>query len=133
MSRIAFLVVRRAVGADGGACESQFGNDTGSRVPVRLFASRAAADGCAAALVAAARRAVNLFPLLDGYLSDDTRARLAALELPVGCPGDPWHEDWIVWWDLCQDEITDEQRSAAWDVFAAAPPFEVVEVEVDDG
>ncbi|MBY0460725.1 MAG: hypothetical protein K2V38_25685, partial [Gemmataceae bacterium] len=82
-----------------------------------------------------AMRGTNPFCLLCYYLSDEVRQRLAALAfpLPVPPPDEDWHRDWAKWWDLCQDEISDEQRSAAWDVLRGMPPFEVVEVEVGDG
>ena len=43
-------------------------------------------------------------------------------------PG-PWRE----WWDLCQDDATPEQRTAAWELFADHPMFEVLTVEVREG
>jgi hypothetical protein len=127
-----YLVVRRALDRSGGACEDQTGIDTGSRVPLRLCADRKAADAFAAALTLAARRTMNPFPLLDGYLSAEVRERLAGLGFPVACPDDPWHEEWKTWWDLCQDRITDEQRAAGWAALGETPPYEVLAVEVDD-
>lgn len=127
-----YLVVRRAVDRNGGACEDQFGSDTGSRVPLRLFASRAKADAFAARLCAEARRTLNPFLLLNDYLNADERRKLADFAFPVACPDDQWHEEWGTWWDLCQDLITDEQRAAVWALFDVTPPFEVVEIEVGD-
>jgi hypothetical protein len=125
-----YLVVRRATDRGGGACEDQQGTDTGSRVPLRLFAARAAADAFAVTLTAEARRTMNPFPVLDGYL-DAIRKRLADFRFPVACPDDPWPEEWKTWWDLCQDLITDEERAAVWAVFGATPPYEVVEIELE--
>lgn len=132
MSGTAYIVVRRALGEEGAVCDDQFTNDTGSRVPLRLFTTRTAAEACAAALSAEVRGLVSPFTQIGGYVSEDEIKRLAALRLPVDCPDDSWHEDWRVWWDMCQDLITDEQRAAVWDVFAEMPPYEVLEVELDD-
>lgn len=128
-----YLVVRRALNGEGGACADQVGGDTGSRVPLRLFADRAAAEAFVAKITAEARRTMNPFPLLDGYLSDDLMKRLAAFEFPRACPGESWHEDWRSWWDLCQDLINDEERAAVWAALGATPLYEVIPTEVGDG
>ena len=128
-----YLVVRRALDRYGGACEDQFGADTGSRVPLGLFATRGAADAFVQLLTTEVRRTMNPFPMLGGSLSDDVRQRLADCKLPVGCPDDPWREDWTTWWDLCQDLITDGERAAVWAALGATPPYAVVEVEVSEG
>jgi hypothetical protein len=132
MSRTMYLVVRRAIDQHGGACEDAHGDDTGSRVPVQLFATRARADAFAARLCAEARRTMNPFPLIDGYLSADEKKQLADFKLPVSYPDDDWHEDWTTWFDLCQDLITDEQRTAVWALLSTTPPFEVVAIGVSD-
>ena len=132
MSRTAYLVVRRALDADGSGCEDQFVSDTGSRVPLRLFSDRVTAEACAAALLADARRELSPFTQIGGYISEGEFEQLAALGLPVDCPDDSWNGDWRVWWDMCQDLITDEQRAAVWSVFAGQAAYEVLEVEVGD-
>ena len=126
-----YLVVRRALDRWGGACADQHGTDTGSRVPLRLFAARAAADAFAAALAAEVRKTMNPFPMLNGYLSDAVRKHLAVFRFPVACPDDPWIEEWKAWWDLCQDLITEKERAALWAVFSTTPPYEVSEIELE--
>ena len=130
MSRAMFLVVRRAVQVDGTACNDQHGSDTGSRVPLRMFATRPAAEQFVAALTAEARRTMNPFLLVTGYLRDDDRTRLAGVGLPVPCPEDDWHGEWAPWWDLCADLITDDQCAAVWALVGASAPYEVVEIAV---
>jgi hypothetical protein len=132
MSRAMFLVVRRAVKVDGTGCDDQNCHDTGSRVPLRLFADRPAAEQFVVALTAEARRTMNPFLLVDGYLSADERKRLAGFGLPVACPADDWHGDWAEWWDRCADLSTDEQRAAVWALFGQLSPYEVVEIEINE-
>ncbi|AWM39729.1 hypothetical protein GobsT_19120 [Gemmata obscuriglobus] len=129
MSGTAFLVVRRALTAGGAGCGDQFVSDTGSRVPLRLFVTRVAAEAHASALGTAARSTVS--PFTHVTVSDSLAASLRALGFPVECPDDPWDEEWRVWWDLCQDLITVEQRAAVWELFAEMPLFEVLEVELE--
>lgn len=124
-----YLVVRRAVQADGEGCGDQNGPDTGSRVPLRLFASRAAADKLAADLAAEAARTMNPF-CLNGYeVPAAVRDVLAALSLSAACPKERWPEEWRAWWDRCADEMTTEQRAAAWAAFGKLQPYEVLKVE----
>jgi hypothetical protein len=128
--RTLFLVQRAAFDAYGRACEDQHGNDTGSRVPLRGFADRAAAEAYCRELTAQARRTMNPFHLLDAYAPDELRGRLAGLGLPLPSPEESWHEEWREWWDLCQDEVTDEQRAEVWAVCSSRPLYEVVELEL---
>lgn len=127
-----YLVVRRALDSHGRACEDQSGNDTGSRVPLRLFATRASADSFAAKLELEARRTMNPFHVIGGAVRREVVEQLERLDWPVAVPEERWHEDWKAWWDLCQDLITDEQRAAVWAVLEADPTFEVTALEVDD-
>jgi hypothetical protein len=123
-----FLVVRRAVGKDGTGCGDQGGPDTGSRVPLRLFATRDAAKALVAQLTAEAHRTMNPFHLNEGMLPEPVRAELAKLDFPVALPKDSWTREWRLWWDRCQDLITDKLRAKVWKLVGAAPPFEVIRV-----
>jgi hypothetical protein len=127
-----FLVVRRALNEEGSACDDQYGSDTGSRVPLRLFADRTAATAYVAELLAKARQTLNPFPFLNGYLSDEVCEQLKRFQFPLSCPDNTWHGDWREWWDLIQDKITDDQRTAVWNLFADHPLFEVLVVEVNE-
>jgi hypothetical protein len=127
-----YLVVRRALDRSGRACEDQSGNDTGSRVPLRMFVDRTAADAFVAGQIAEIRRTMNPFHIIGGFVDTDAQKQLERLELPVACPDDPWHEEWKVWWDLCQDLVSDEQRAAVWTILEADPPFDVIVLEVSD-
>ena len=125
-----YLVRRLVFHADGRPRD----HDTGARLPLRLFADRADAERHCRELTAAARRATNPFLVCDWEATEAVRAELARLDLPL-----PWpdHEEnygdaWAEWWDLCQDELTDEQRAALWDLFGVRPLFEVAEVELED-
>ena len=60
-----------------------------------------------------------------------SRNALDTLNLPLPIPSNDRRIDWLEWYDLCQDEATDEQRAAVWE--RCAPPlFEVIRVEVTD-
>jgi hypothetical protein len=114
----AYLVVRMA------------NPETGSRVPVRAFSTRAAAEAFTAEQLAAVRRTMNPFHMwVCEYLGDDAREKLAALGLPLPMPAEEWYGDWSGWWDSCQEAVTDEQRAAVWAVFDGPPLFDVVRVE----
>jgi hypothetical protein len=54
------------------------------------------------------------------------------LGAPLPCPVTFRPEQWREWWDLCQDEIAPDQRTAAWNLFEDQPLFEVLRVEVND-
>lgn len=131
MSAPTYLVARRALQRDGTPCCTQHGTDTGSRVPLRAFASRGAAEAHAAELARGARRAMNPFHLSDGALSKEARATIAALALPLAPPDEDWYREWSEWWDTVQEALSDEQRASVWAVFGPTYPFEVCEVEVE--
>jgi hypothetical protein len=126
-----FLVIRRALTKYGGACLDQGEVDTGSRVPIRLFSDRIAAETLVTRLTAAARRTLNPFSVLNS-VEKGLQERLAQLCLTLPCPEDRWPDDWREWWDLLQDEISDEQRNAVWSLFGAAPLFDVIPLEMSD-
>jgi hypothetical protein len=128
MSAPTYLVARRAFERNGTPCCTQHGDDTGSRVPLRLFASRAAAVACAAELARAARRTMNPFHLCDGAVPEGAQAAIPALALPLTCPDTNWYEEWAEWWDTIQEALSDEQRASVWAVFGPTYPFEVQEV-----
>jgi hypothetical protein len=133
---IAFLVQRRAFGGTGHVCHGRHGRDTGSRVPVRLFADRDAATAHRDELAAVAVSVMNPFqvytPPMTGLSEADFLAAIEMLTPPLPPPASFRLADWREWWDLCQDEATDEQRLAAWALFADQPLFEVLRVEVGD-
>lgn len=126
-----YLVARRALKRDGTPCGDQNDIDTGSRVPLRLFASRAAAEAHAAELARSARRVANPFHLFYGSLTDETLRAIMALELPLAPSGSSWYDEGVAWWDTIQEALSDEQRASVWAVFGPAYPFEVCEVEVE--
>lgn len=124
-----YLVVRRAVRGDGEGCGDQNVDDTGSRVPLRMFASRAAAEKMVAELTAEAARTMNPFHLNSYTAPEAVRAYLGGLKLSAKCPKEAWAERWREWWDRCADEMTTEQRAAAWAAFGKLQPYEVLKVE----
>lgn len=101
-----------------------------SRVPVRLFADRTAADAHRDELNAAARKVVNPFHLLE--VPDLIAEALEPLRLPLPWPATEDDEEWRGWWDLCQDDISEAQRTAVWELFADQPLFETLRVQVID-
>jgi hypothetical protein len=128
-----FVVQRQAFSSYGRVCDDQFGGDTGSRVPLRLFADRAAAEAHCRTLTRAAQQSMNPFHLLDADESiPELRTKLDGLGFPRPFPAEDWDEEWRKWWDMCQDEFTAEQRDAVWAMFADRPLFEVVPVELED-
>jgi len=132
----AFLVQRRAFSTSGYVCHGRHGRDTGSRVPVRLFADSAAAAAYRDELIAVTVGAMNPFqvytPPMTGLTEGNFWAAVAALSAPLPWPTGFRLAEWCEWWDLCQDETTDDQRAAAWALFADQPLFEVCRVEVCD-
>jgi hypothetical protein len=134
---VGFLVQRRAFDASGFVCHDQQGRDTGSRVPVRLFADRRAAEAHRDELVAAARTVMNPFqaytPEMSGLSYEEFAAAAERLRPPLPWPTGFSPRQWREWWDLCQEEVTDDQRGAVWELFADHPLFEVLPVEVRDG
>jgi hypothetical protein len=128
---IGFLVQRRAL-ADAVAGDWRVRPSSAARVPVALFADRAAADALRDHLNADGRTTLNPFVFLD----DDPdayfhRDELDQLVLPLPLPTRNRRQDWVEWWDLCQDEATDEQRAAVWEL-CDQPLFEVIRAEVSD-
>jgi hypothetical protein len=106
-------------------------------VPVRAFASRAAADRLCRHLSAEARREVAPFRFESGELelltSLPEKAFLAKLkELGVPRPRKPRKGDyirWASWWDDVSGALTDEQRDAVWGLLDLLTLYEVVAVE----
>jgi hypothetical protein len=134
---VGFLVQRRAFDPNGFVCHDQNGRDTGSRVPVRLFGDRESAEAHRHELTAAARAVMNPFqayaPPMSGLSEEEFAAAAASLHPPLPWPAGFSPRQWREWWDLCQDEVTDGQRAAAWELFADHPLFEVLPAEVRDG
>jgi hypothetical protein len=132
---VGFLVQRLALDAAGQMCRDILSRDTGSRVPLRVFRTRDAAEAYRDALIADARQTVNPFqvlPLPTIMRAGPFRAELPQLRLPLPCPTEYTAADqWREWWDLCQDDITPEQRTAVWNLFDDHPLFEVLAVEVN--
>ena len=105
-----------------------------ARVPVALFATRAAAVEALGALAADAQRAANPFAFVEpgeGVATNPARADLARLRLPLPVPATDRRAEWLEWYDLCQDELSDDQRAAVWNL-CDRPLFEVRRVEVSD-
>lgn len=102
------------------------------RVPLALFANRQAAIEHLDRLVVEARQTLNPFVFLTeepaAYFAHDQLTQLG-LSLPL--PTSSRREEWLEWYDLCQDEATDEQRDRIWEL-CDQPLFEVLRVEVRD-
>ncbi|MBP3960203.1 hypothetical protein J8F10_33670 [Gemmata sp. G18] len=134
---VGFLVQRRAVIDTFVGTAWRDRPSTSARVPIALFAARAEAVEHRDRLAAECRLQLNPFVFADPARSattDTMREELAALDLPLPIPvGDRRRNwtDWAEWWDLCQDEVTDEQREAVWGA-CDQPLFEVIRVEVSD-
>ncbi len=106
-----------------------------TRAPLALFATRAATEAHRDRLATAARHTLNPFVFVEpdaGAATDEGRAALAVRGFPLPEPDSARRADWLEWYDLCQDESTDEQRTAVWDR-CACPLFEVLRVDVRDG
>ncbi len=129
---VGFLVQRRAI-ADS-ATDSGWRDrpSPAARVPVALFATRAAAQAHRDQMNADSRNVLNPFVFLDedpdAYFHRDEFEQLA---LPLPLPTRNRRREWVEWWDLCQDETTDEQRAGVWEL-CDPPLFEVIRVEVSD-
>jgi hypothetical protein len=133
----AFLVQRRAIDPSGFASHDARGRDTRARVPVRVFADRASAAAHRDELIAQARATMNPFQVFPPELAGLSEHHLAEAVAALGPPL-PWPMGfrpalWREWWDLCQDEVTPEQRLAAWELFEAHPLFEVLPIPVAEG
>ena len=138
---VGYLVQRRAI-ADSAADGWRDRPSSAARVPVALFAKRHAAEERRDRLSAEGQSALNPFV----FLEDDPEAYFARAEdpeayfareefeqlgLPLPLPTRNRRQEWVEWWDLCQDEVTDEQRAAVWEL-CDRPLFEVLRVEVSD-
>ena len=104
-----------------------------ARVPLALFASRESANAHRDRLAAEALRTANPFV----FLTDDPRAyfardELTPLGLPLPLPAANRRSEWLEWYDLCQDDATDEQRARVWEL-CDQPLFEVLRVDVGEG
>ncbi len=131
---VGFLVQRRGVLARTVPGErAAVRADT--RVPLALFSGRAAAVADRDGRAADARRTLNPFVFVEpaaGAATVDGRAALAALGLTLPLPDSDRSSEWLEWYDLCQDEATDDHRAAVWE-WCDTPLFEVLTVEVSDG
>lgn len=130
-----FLVQRRALADSFAGMPWRTRPPADARVPVALFASRVDAVEHRDRLAAECRQALNPFVFADpadGAATADGREELLALDLPLPLPSGDRRRDWVEWWDLCQDDASDDQRAAVWRA-TDRPLFEVLGVEVGDG
>jgi hypothetical protein len=131
LAGLGYLVQRKAVADAFGARVWTDRPPQVARVPLALFATRAAAVECRDKFAAEVRRVLNPFVFLDRYadvLGAEFAAALTALDPPLPVPAH-YHHEWIEWYDVCQDEMTEEQREAVWEL-CDNPLFEVLRVEV---
>lgn len=150
MTGVAYVVYRQAYEGTK-PLRTQFERDLGSRVALRAFADRAAADAHVAGLMHVARRTANPFRVLEreayerlhepegGYDSYDAidRAALARLlALGVAWRAEPkagWQsEDWQAWYDHEAPHLADGERAKVWSLFDPRPLFGVYEVALGD-
>lgn len=148
LAGMGYLVQRRALSDRAPGLEWRDRPASGARVPVALFARRGDAEAHRDRLNAEARATINPFVFLgENPERDFARDEVERLGLPLPLPARrrvPGHalwwepnpareprREWVEWWDLCQDEATDEQRAALWAV-CDQPLFEVLRVEVSD-
>jgi hypothetical protein len=133
-----FLVQRQAMDDDGAFCnDSQSGNDTGSRVPLKLFPARAEAEAYRDELARRDCHTMNPFHLYAGVEpgpdEETLCGRLRELGLAHIPPASVWYlSEWRTWWDAQQDNLTDDQRAAVWNLFSVRPLYEVTEIELED-
>lgn len=127
---VGFLVQRRAIvdSAAGSGWRDRPPRD--ARVPTALFADRDTADAHRDHMNADCRGVLNPFVFLIED-PDFAHGDLERLGLPLPLPTRNRQSDWVEWWDLCQDEATDEQRAAVWNL-CDQPLFETLRVEVSD-
>lgn len=129
-----FLVQRRAVADLSAGTSWRNRPPADARVPVALFATRSDAVGRRDELAAEWRQVLNPFVFADpahGAATDLTREELQALDLPLPLPPGDRRRDWLEWWDLCQDDISEEQRAEVWRL-SDQPLFESLRVEVGE-
>jgi hypothetical protein len=127
-----FLLQRRAI--TDGLDESWEQRPTAAHVPLELFANREAAIATRDEFATTYRNILNPFVFVDpddGIAHGHGRTELELLKLPLPLPQDSLRKDWIEWWDLCQDDLTEELRTAMWEI-CDAPLFEVLRVEVNN-
>jgi hypothetical protein len=99
-----------------------------ARVPLALFANRETASEYRDRLAAEARQTINPFVFTE---PNTRRQSLSGLGFLLPAPDMTRREEWLEWYDLCQDDATDEQRASAWRL-CEPPLFEVLRVEVRD-
>ncbi|MDY3555515.1 hypothetical protein R5W24_004658 [Gemmata sp. JC717] len=131
---VGYLVQRRAVIDTFAGTVWRTRPPADARVPVALYAARSDAVEHRDRLAAESRQVLNPFVFADpahGAATEGAREELAALELPLPVPSGDRRRDWIEWWDLCQEDVSDEQRAAVWRA-CDQPMFEVLRVEVAD-
>jgi hypothetical protein len=133
---VGYMVQRVAFDPNGRLCHNRDHQDTGSRVPVRLFGDRAAANAHRDELLIAAREVMNPFqvytPQMAGLHGPAFPEAIAELRPPLPWPSNFDPGAWREWWDLCQDELTPGQRHGGWEMFSMHPLFEVLSVEAAD-
>jgi hypothetical protein len=129
---VGFLVQRRAIVDSAAGSGWRDRPSPNARVPVALFANRGSADALRDQMNAESQNTLNPFVFIDedpdAYFH---REELDTLRLPLPLPGRNRQAEWVEWWDLCQDEASDEQRTAVWSL-CDRPLFEVIRVEVSD-
>jgi len=103
-------------------------------MPLRVFPDRENATAHRDELIAAARELMNPFQLFvpeqSGLVAEAFFEAIGRIDPPLPRPTYFDSGEWREWWDLCQDEITPDQRNAAWNLFSGHPVFEVLPMEV---
>jgi hypothetical protein len=131
---IGYVLQRRAFDADGLVSRDGHDRDTGSRVPLRVFASRAEAVAAREELTSEIRAMMNPFqvftPQMSGIGERSFYDAVESLSPPLPWPTESLQHLWREWWDLCQEEISDTQRGEMWELFAGQPLFEVLPMEL---
>ncbi|MCI0701768.1 MAG: hypothetical protein L0241_11850 [Planctomycetia bacterium] len=130
LAGVGFLVQRRAIGdtASSGWRERP---SRDARVPLWMFAERSAAEAFRDQLAVECRQTVNPFVFVEPDAEPFYHHKFTRLALPLPLPASDRRLEWVEWWDLCQDEATEDQRAAVWEV-CDQPLFEVLRVEVSD-
>lgn len=131
MSSPTYVVHRRAISSYGEVVGQNEGSDSVSHVPIRAFATRAAADSHAAELMRVARRTVSPFAVFSYY--GDARVRKLKVKFRVK-PKDSWTQiEWQRWYETEAPHLTDGQREQVWSLFDDEPLYGVTEVPLGDG
>lgn len=134
MAGLGYLVQRRAVVDGFGRGVWADRPPASARVPIALFAARADANAHRDRLAVELRTILNPFVFSHASrraATDDSREALDASRPPLPVPTGDSTVEWVEWFDLCQDEMTDDQRAVVWDV-CDNPLLEVIRVEVRD-